>query len=387
MTEHIYESAIRNQIAQHSTDSKKQLQQFSAALFDIISQGLLQDGHVRIHQFGSFKLNWANERRGRHPKTGEALIIPAQPRISFTPAKALKEQVNALPMSVTPNISALPPAIGNKGKTEDKETTTFAREPQTRVLTISGKTSIGSAGKTSRPLILNRKTALAVSIVVALIAALLIMPAGENEKPPMTSADTHTDTRNDLEVAVEPDLNQAGHKIITVNHQLTSNQVRDAEHLLSPETITSIDPTTVVPALPSQNTGGQSSKSFFRQSSHKLLDGDSLWRLSGKHYINPFYWPHIYQANRTTIDNPNKLRIGSEIKLPRMHGTPGNLTSEDRRSIAEGYFLVYQYHKKTNKPFPYYALLGTQKFDPAVIQEHISEISEQDWHSLQLANN
>jgi len=63
------------------------------------------------------------------------------------------------------------------------------------------------------------------------------------------------------------------------------------------------------------------------------------------------------------------------------------LSAEDRRNIAEGYFLVYLYHKKTNKPFPYYALLGAEKFDPAVIKDHAYDIDEEDWNNLQIASN
>ena len=76
--------------------------------------------------------------------------------------------------------------------------------------------------------------------------------------------------------------------------------------------------------------------------------------------------------------------MGKVIQLPELIGEPDNLTAEDRRNIAEGYFLVYQYYKKTDKPFPYYALLGAH---PSLIQERIYEIDKQDWHSLQLVSN
>ena len=388
MTEHIYESAIREQIAKHSTDSKKELQQFSGQLFDTISQALLQDGHVRIHQFGSFKLNWAKERRGRHPRTGAPLLIPAQPRISFTPAKALKDQVNMKPEAVKPAISPLTPVIDDSSKTRKQNKSAPPEAPQTGIINApalpQAKPSTGNveqnilrpAVKAERALVLKCRTALAASIIVALIAAVLIWPGDNN------------DVRSVLEPVAIPDLiHSSSQSLITNNHVAASAQTDDIEDQLLSELTPSIYKATAKDASSEQHNNAQIPESFFHEQAHKLVAGDSLWRLSRNHYTNPFYWPHIYHANHSKIDNPNKLKLDSYIQLPAMHGLPENLTPEDRRSIAEGYFLVYQYLKKTNRAFPYYALLGVNKFDPAVIQKHISEIDEQDWQSFQLASN
>lgn len=383
MTEHIYESAIREQIAKHSTDGKKALQQFSGQLFDTISQGLLQNGHVRIHQFGSFKLNWAKERR-----TGASLLIPAQPRISFTPAKALKDQVNMKPEAVKPAISPLTSIIDDRSKTRKQSKPVLAGALQTGIIDTpalpEAKPSTGNieqnipgpAVKAERAFVLKRQTALAASIIVALIAAVLIWPGDKN------------DVRSVLEPAAIPDLIQPSSQSLFTNNQVAASaQTDDTEDRLLSDHTPSTDITTAADAPTEQHNNAQIPKSFFREQAHKLVAGDSLWRLSRKHYTNPFYWPHIYHANHSKIDNPNKLKLNSHIQLPAMHGIPENLTPEDRRSIAEGYFLVYQYLKRTNRPFPYYALLGVNKFDPAVIQKHISEIDEQDWQSFQLASN
>ncbi|MCW8955342.1 MAG: HU family DNA-binding protein [Gammaproteobacteria bacterium] len=359
MTEHIYESAIREQIARQSRDSKKQLQQFSGQLFDSISQGLLQDGHVRIHQFGSFKLNWAKERRGRHPKTGEPLIIPAQPRISFTPARALKDQVNTQPSTNKSTLSALQPVADDKTKTRAQSTA-----------------------------VLNRKTALAASIIVALLASLMLRPGNNHEKPPAADINTQTVTSTELQIATEPTMIQASnYDLINIKQPLNSAMAVDTETEPQVKIQSIADTATDTVASVTQQHQLHSSSPYFKQRPHELVDGDSLWRLARRHYINPFYWPHIYQANRIQIDNPNKLTTGNIIQLPSLYGAPDKLSPEDRRSIAEGYFLVYLHHKKTSRPFPYYALLGANKFDPMVIQQHISEIDEQDWHSLQLASN
>lgn len=399
MTEHIYESAIRELIARQSADSKKQLQQFSAELFETISQGLLHDGYVRIHQFGSFKLNWAKERRGRHPKTGETLLIPAQPRISFTPAKALKDQINETATTIKPAAAVV--------QVESKKIIdTAAPSPASPVITppTQAQATVNQAsepGKNpdestinpnsdepSRSWVLNHKTALAASIIVALLAMTLFQPIKDNESQPDEVKKYYNDHSSPLVVINSDNSNQAGsHKLIKLEQVSKSDALMDIQQLRSAEII-QIDSSLIeADTSITEHKPQHDPEHYFRERPHKLADGDSLWRLSRKHYINPFYWPHIYQANQTTIDNPNTLITGSIIQLPVLIGSPDKLSAEDRRNIAEGYFLVYQHHKKTNKSFPYYALLGVNKFDPEVIQEHIYEIDEQDWHSFQLASN
>lgn len=60
-------------------------------LFDIISEGLKQGDAVSISGFGSFKLVNRKARKGRNPRTGEEMQIPASKTVKFTPSKALKE--------------------------------------------------------------------------------------------------------------------------------------------------------------------------------------------------------------------------------------------------------------------------------------------------------
>ncbi len=63
------------------------------AIVEIIRGGLVRDQHVRLHQFGTFRLRWSKERRVKHPKTGNSITVPPAPRITFTPAKQLREWI------------------------------------------------------------------------------------------------------------------------------------------------------------------------------------------------------------------------------------------------------------------------------------------------------
>lgn len=378
MSDSIYEGAIRDQIARNSTDSKPQLKEFSSALFETLREGLLYDGHVRIHQFGSFKLKWSNERKGKHPKTGEPLIIPAQPRITFTAAKALKDRVNSeqadLPEQTVElheaaiSLPVTNPEIIDKPTGHAEVVDITAIEPADQAL--PQETRDQNQNKTTR------MTAIAATVLCAAIIGYFIN--SPSQQPTVQTADT----------PAEPASHALASNISSPS--ITDTQITDRKTDTATETAiisdSSSSPVTEItdPVAAASTT---QTAPFFSARRHRLVNGDSLWRLSRKSYTNPFYWPHIYQANRSGIRNPNKLRMGRTITLPSLHGSPDDLTAEDKRNIAEGYFQVYRYYKKTDKPFPYYALLGASKFDPAVIQDHIYEIDEQDWQSLQLASN
>jgi len=70
------------------------LAQAEAALenvFAIIDESLKNGHDVPIYGFGSFKVVKRNARKGRNPRTGKEMRIPAKKVVKFTAGKALKE--------------------------------------------------------------------------------------------------------------------------------------------------------------------------------------------------------------------------------------------------------------------------------------------------------
>ena len=63
------------------------------ALFAIVADALKKGDAVSISGFGSFKVVERAARKGRNPRTGEEIDIPASRAVKFTPSKALKESV------------------------------------------------------------------------------------------------------------------------------------------------------------------------------------------------------------------------------------------------------------------------------------------------------
>lgn len=105
---------------------------------------------------------------------------------------------------------------------------------------------------------------------------------------------------------------------------------------------------------------------WFSGREHTVASGDTLWDLSDRNYVNPYYWPHIWNHNES-LPNPDRIEIDQILWLPALQGEPRALTAADRRSIAEGYLRLYRLWKDIGAANPQYALVGVRYFDPEVM--------------------
>ena len=73
--------------------TKKQVEEVTAVLFDVIMEALVKGDKVVISGFGTFEVKKREARIGRNPKTKEEIQIPATKVPAFKPGKALKDIV------------------------------------------------------------------------------------------------------------------------------------------------------------------------------------------------------------------------------------------------------------------------------------------------------
>lgn len=71
------------------TDAKKLIDGVFAAIGDAAARG----EEIAINGFGKFKVKDSPERDGRNPATGEAITIKASRKLTFQPAKAVKDKL------------------------------------------------------------------------------------------------------------------------------------------------------------------------------------------------------------------------------------------------------------------------------------------------------
>tara|TARA_Y100001970_G_C13524398_1_gene504547 strand:- start:21 stop:326 length:306 start_codon:yes stop_codon:yes gene_type:complete len=74
--------------------SKKDCLEIVHDIIEIIIIGLNQNGIVKIHNFGTFRLKRKKSRLGRNPKTKEEVMISPRNVISFKPSKKVLNYLN-----------------------------------------------------------------------------------------------------------------------------------------------------------------------------------------------------------------------------------------------------------------------------------------------------
>lgn len=287
MSEKIYEGLIRDELASESGHSKAFIRQFSIEFFQAIREGLLEDGHVRLHQFGSFKLKWSQQRKGINPQTGEAITIAAHPRIIFTAAKHLKDEVNA---SLAPAViasSIINPVINSKPEAvpepiEPAETPDKARKPLPKLETEPYLNRPDNPTDNSNNESQISYRAMAAGFVLICSVSYFLLPDFRQETP---SVNNHTAITSDIqkpnnvvqattvttapvETAVDlASTTQTPEDVTEMSHTATIVEVKDAR----------TNPVTLNPEQPDETD-----KAFFLSKKHKLVNGNSLWRLSKK---------------------------------------------------------------------------------------------------------
>ncbi len=554
----LYDKAVVDEIAKNYGKDAVFLSEFSRALLDIIREGLIRDGQVRLHQFGTFKLKWMKSRNGVNPSTGEKMIIQARPRVIFTPAKALKDTVEPNPAALVPfeeqsttekpaelkptkeqAVPVVAAVTGQKEVTEvieslpeekseeeskekpDEDTTLVSKlksedqldeivEPveevdeqleelveqeesnaNTAVADIQDEIEVleqvvdilntdarehpveednledshkdeVTSGWVDSPVVeqikeiselqyfksnaqattANSETVQAASAAVQSSSPVAAVEADKLDidltEPSETGKDTNkpwfamaaavvvllatglifnalwtpsgTDSTGvkylysyypeNIKKSVEPiqadvipqiaetDKTEVieEEKISRVEPEETVALTAAVEEVAETESVISEEDQIIVSTEQYNEVKRASAEEsvYFLERDHRLVNGDSLWRLAKKNYINPFYWPHIYQANHKKIINPDRVRIGRTISLPTLYGEPDDLTKRDKRNIAMGYYFNYLYHKQKGNPFAYFSLIGVDKFDADLLIEFQEEISRSDVNNLAL---
>src|SRR6266480_291592 len=74
--------------------TKKDAERLVEIVFESIIESLNEGGKIELRGFGSFRVRERGARRGRNPKTGDPVSIPAKRVPYFKPGKELKELIN-----------------------------------------------------------------------------------------------------------------------------------------------------------------------------------------------------------------------------------------------------------------------------------------------------
>lgn len=81
-------------VARAAELTKKDAERLVEIVFESIIETLNRGEKIELRGFGSFRVRERGARRGRNPKTGDPVNIPAKRVPYFKPGKELKELIN-----------------------------------------------------------------------------------------------------------------------------------------------------------------------------------------------------------------------------------------------------------------------------------------------------
>lgn len=96
---HWGEAVIRSELVQmlcddHPDLTGKEIERVVSAFYDSITDQLQQGGRVELRGFGAFSTRERDARKGRNPRTGDAVDVDAKRVPYFKPGKEMRERLN-----------------------------------------------------------------------------------------------------------------------------------------------------------------------------------------------------------------------------------------------------------------------------------------------------
>lgn len=85
---------IADKIADEYSMTKAQAKAIVDGVFKAIADAAVSGAETSVAGFGKFKLKESPAREGRNPGTGATITIAASRKLTFTPAKAVKDALN-----------------------------------------------------------------------------------------------------------------------------------------------------------------------------------------------------------------------------------------------------------------------------------------------------
>ncbi|MCF8707926.1 HU family DNA-binding protein [Rhizorhapis sp. SPR117] len=74
--------------------TKADARKYVDGVFAAIAEAAVKGEEISLNGFGKFKVKDSPAREGRNPANGETIQIAASKKLTFAPAKAVKDKVN-----------------------------------------------------------------------------------------------------------------------------------------------------------------------------------------------------------------------------------------------------------------------------------------------------
>lgn len=306
-------------LTEYTGKDKKQTELFLREFIAVISDALPDERIVKVKGLGTFKVIQVEERESVHVNTGERFLIPAHAKFTFTPDKDLKEQVNKPFASFeTTELNEgveFPTATAEKTREEDteeaeeenrapddveqvippvqeepitRESQEAKAQPQEAIPVPRSADREEAVEEDDKPEIRNRMLVVpALFLILFVFAGFFYFTNVFSFPTKSVTKDSETTVETIAETTVEPVAAQP------------DDPVEEDE--------------TAVPEAAPQPPAEPERKEIVIE---KIVPDSRLTLISLKHFGHKVFWVYIYEHNKEIVQNPNNIRIGTELIIP-----------------------------------------------------------------------
>jgi len=299
MSKKITFSQLVDELSEQTNSTQNLSHDFITKLTDLVINNAVESGKASITNLGNFSVVNVSARNGVNPQTGEAIVIPAHQRLSFSPYKALGNSVNAPFASLE---------------------ATIIEEPKVKPTVSKKMKKVGSS----------------VPLFIAIIAALIIVTVGiwffvfrDNNQ---------TEVAQEIASIIEQSVENSN-QVLTPE---PTPDVQEEEKVVQPP-LTEEDFESEIPVetgLVEYVTVGTSS--------HIVKKGEWFYDIARNTYKITTFWPLIFEANFTVTQDPDILNPGENLEIPAIEN-PQNPTSNDRARLMSAAKAVSEAYSNAGK--------------------------------------
>ena len=351
-------SELRHTLAQRAGVTEKEANAFLSAFNSQIVAALKQDKQVKVNGLGTFRLQAVAPRKSVNVTTGEAITIEGYNKIAFTPEAGVKELIEHNP--VAPQAVVAP--------TEDEVTPLKKLGEQANEI-VNILADLGQAPNEEAPKKRAPRKKKAAPVEENPVAAAPVVAEPEPEKPEVPVAPIVPEVKEEAPVA-EPEKPVEKPKkkyhffrdtlicviillaLLICGYFFFRSQLAGwIESLLqSKDALTEwiqkpAEPKAEMPVV-AVDTTAQSEPAPAVEQTHDSTEGllyeeliaiepmheaSRLTWMSKRYYGSKAYWPYLYDANRDRIDNPNAIKVGTPIRVPKLTAEQKDTTIEKSR--------------------------------------------------------
>ena len=354
-------SDLTDALARRTTITKKNAEAFVAAFQDIFQEGLLRDKNVKITGLGTFRLQWVEPRRSVNVQTGEAIEIAGHYKVVFVPETSLKERVNepfshlettsmdGAPVKKVEVSKEIPLQKLASQAIEIQDILSSINEPEP-VVEIQPDPVVETEPEVVKYEALDVPTSVET-------------PSAERRYTPVATVEESKPMLNTISsnasMVPEPKKRKLtwlwitllalllggggfavyyfyGTMIQTSVMNLVADWQSDKQPKQAIEPAKSVEQVAVAATDSITETPVVETSVFDQPREYtefiaevRVPDGGRLTLISQKYYGHKDFWVYIYEANKEKIQNPDKVEVGTLVRIPKLNPELINLDNSE----------------------------------------------------------